>query len=68
VLQVLAANVPQKTLVIADLQAAIQKARELAGPEDLILVTGSLFTIGEAREYLAAGAKGLASEAEIGLT
>ena len=41
--------------VIADLGEAIQKARSLARPEDLIVVTGSLFTIGEAREILLPG-------------
>jgi dihydrofolate synthase / folylpolyglutamate synthase len=41
--------------VIADLAEAIAKARELAGPDDLIVITGSLFTIGEAREYLVPG-------------
>jgi dihydrofolate synthase / folylpolyglutamate synthase len=51
-LESLAADVSQETYVIADLESAIQKARELAGAEDLIVVTGSLFTIGEAREYL----------------
>ncbi len=51
-LESLAKNVSQETYVIPDLKAAIQKARTLAGAEDLIVVTGSLFTIGEAREYL----------------
>ena len=39
-------------MLIADLEAAIQKARGLAEAEDLIVITGSLFTIGEAREYV----------------
>ncbi|MDB9822605.1 bifunctional folylpolyglutamate synthase/dihydrofolate synthase [Deltaproteobacteria bacterium] len=34
--------------VVSLVSAAIEKAKEMAGPEDLILVTGSLFTIGEA--------------------
>jgi dihydrofolate synthase/folylpolyglutamate synthase len=51
-LQALAENLSQETHVIADLGAAIQKARGLAGAEDLIVITGSLFTIGEAREHL----------------
>jgi dihydrofolate synthase / folylpolyglutamate synthase len=55
----LAPNVSQETHVIADLGAAIQKAQELAGPGDLIVVTGSLFTIGEAREYLVTGSQDL---------
>lgn len=40
--------------IIADLAEAIHRARSLAGPEDLIVITGSLFTIGEAREVLSA--------------
>jgi dihydrofolate synthase / folylpolyglutamate synthase len=51
-LESLAQNYTQENHVIADLGLAIQKARELAGDDDLIVVTGSLFTIGEAREYL----------------
>ncbi len=47
---------------------AIQKARSLAGADDLIVVTGSLFTIGEAREYLVSGLKALGKAVEIGLT
>lgn len=35
-----------------DVPAGIEAARALAGPDDLILVTGSLFTVGEARSYL----------------
>ncbi|MGD8562388.1 MAG: folylpolyglutamate synthase/dihydrofolate synthase family protein [Desulfarculaceae bacterium] len=34
--------------VIADLGRAIARAQELAGPEGVVLVTGSLFTVGEA--------------------
>ena len=48
----LAENLPAQTLVSDDLAAAIQKARDLAQDDDLIVVTGSLFTIGEAREHL----------------
>ncbi len=32
--------------------AAIERARSLAGKRDLILITGSLFTIGEVKSYL----------------
>jgi dihydrofolate synthase/folylpolyglutamate synthase len=31
---------------------AVKQARNLAGPQDRILVTGSLYTVGEAKEYL----------------
>ena len=51
-LQTLAKNLPPENYVIVDLKNAIDKARELAGLDDLIVITGSLFTIGEAREYL----------------
>jgi dihydrofolate synthase/folylpolyglutamate synthase len=37
--------------VIPLVSAAIERAKEMAGPEDLILITGSLFTIGEALTY-----------------
>lgn len=33
----------------ADLARALQRARQLAGPQGTVLVTGSLFTVGEAR-------------------
>jgi dihydrofolate synthase/folylpolyglutamate synthase len=32
---------------------AIQKAQSLAGPEDRIVITGSLFTVGEAKQHFA---------------
>jgi len=31
--------------------AAIQQAQSLAGPDDRIVITGSLYTVGEAKEY-----------------
>jgi dihydrofolate synthase / folylpolyglutamate synthase len=31
---------------------AVQQAQSLAGPEDRIVITGSLYTVGEAKEYL----------------
>ena len=34
---------------------AIQRAQSLAGPEDRIVITGSLFTVGEAKEYFGGG-------------
>lgn len=40
-----------------DVKGALEKARRAAGPDDLILITGSLFVVGEAREILA-GKKG----------
>ncbi len=35
-----------------DVSTAIEAARAKAGPDDLVLVTGSLFTVGEARAFL----------------
>jgi folylpolyglutamate synthase/dihydropteroate synthase len=31
--------------------AAIRRAQQLAGPEDRIVISGSLYTVGEAKEY-----------------
>lgn len=45
----------KKSLWIEDSAAALQKALKQASPDDLICVTGSLFTVGEAREYLLPG-------------
>ncbi len=45
--------------VVAGVSAALARARELAGPEDLICVTGSLFPVAEVREEL-----GLAEEVD----
>ncbi|MBE0634101.1 hypothetical protein E4H04_13255 [Candidatus Bathyarchaeota archaeon] len=36
---------------IPDVKKAIQYAKQDAKPEDVILVTGSVFLVGEAREY-----------------
>ena len=57
------ASEPQRLLKVAEklgwggevsvpLSAAIERARNLAGERDLILITGSLFTVGEAKSYL----------------
>jgi dihydrofolate synthase/folylpolyglutamate synthase len=51
-LRTLAKTVPLENYVIADLNQAIKKAQKLAESDDLVVITGSLFTIGEAREYL----------------
>lgn len=45
--------------VMEDVAAALARARHLAGPEDLICVTGSLFVVAAAREAL-----GLAEETD----
>jgi dihydrofolate synthase/folylpolyglutamate synthase len=38
--------------IVTPLPEALKKARRMAGPEDVILVTGSLFTVGEAMACL----------------
>ncbi len=40
-----------KSEVIEDLSKAIDRGLFLAGPEDLVCITGSLYTVGEARAY-----------------
>jgi dihydrofolate synthase/folylpolyglutamate synthase len=37
--------------------AAVQQAQSLAGPHDHIVITGSLYTVGEAKEYFEEGGK-----------
>ncbi|MCX6818297.1 MAG: bifunctional folylpolyglutamate synthase/dihydrofolate synthase [Candidatus Aenigmarchaeota archaeon] len=37
-------------IIVNDVKDAVRKAMKLAGKNDLVLVTGSLFTVGEARE------------------
>ncbi len=37
--------------ILPGISRALEKAKELAGPEDMILVCGSLFTVGEALTY-----------------
>jgi dihydrofolate synthase/folylpolyglutamate synthase len=36
---------------IPQVAGAIRRAQKLAGPEDRIVVSGSLYTVGEAKEY-----------------
>jgi dihydrofolate synthase/folylpolyglutamate synthase len=38
-------------LVEPEIPGAIRRAQELAGPQDKIVITGSLFTVGEAKAY-----------------
>ena len=37
--------------IVAPLSKAIDRAKEMARPEDMILICGSLFTVGEAMTY-----------------
>lgn len=46
----IAAKYCEKCTVAYDVREAVRAALSMAGPEDLILVTGSIFTVGEARE------------------
>lgn len=41
----------KKGEVVVSVSDAIKKAKELANPRDMILITGSLFTVGEALTY-----------------
>jgi len=41
-----------RTLVAATVAGAVDRARRMAGTRDLILITGSLFVVGEARAHL----------------
>jgi len=41
----------RRTLVVPDIPLAVTQALQKAGPEDLILITGSLFVVGEARAW-----------------
>jgi dihydrofolate synthase/folylpolyglutamate synthase len=41
-----------KTVIVDRVPEAIQRALALARPEDLICVTGSLYTVGEAKAFL----------------
>jgi dihydrofolate synthase/folylpolyglutamate synthase len=47
-----AAPLGKRGEVVCPLKDAIARARELAGPEDMILICGSLFTVGEAMTCL----------------
>jgi dihydrofolate synthase / folylpolyglutamate synthase len=39
-------------LVVPDRRAAVERGRALAGPEDVLVITGSFYLVGEAREWL----------------
>jgi folylpolyglutamate synthase/dihydropteroate synthase len=41
----------KKAEVIEDLKEAIERGFSIAGEEDLLCITGSLYTVGEARAY-----------------
>jgi dihydrofolate synthase/folylpolyglutamate synthase len=41
----------KKTEIIEDLKEAIERGLSITGPDDLLCITGSLYTVGEARAY-----------------
>jgi len=47
-----------ETLMIPRVAQAVRTAQSLAGPQDRIVVTGSLYTVGEAKEYFGGGGQG----------
>ena len=42
---------PLEVLVEPEVSRAVRRAQDLAGPQDQVVVTGSLYTVGEAMEY-----------------
>jgi dihydrofolate synthase/folylpolyglutamate synthase len=46
-----ASSIKKSGEIAAGLSEAIDRAREMARPEDMILICGSLFTVGEAMTY-----------------
>ena len=42
----------KKAEIVEDLQEAIQRGISITGEEDLLCITGSLYTVGEARDHL----------------
>jgi dihydrofolate synthase/folylpolyglutamate synthase len=46
---------PERLYVTPDAAIAIEKAREVAGEHDVILITGSLYLVGEMRNILTSG-------------
>jgi dihydrofolate synthase/folylpolyglutamate synthase len=51
-LRPLASSFQKPMAEVAEVREALRRAMAEAGEEDLILVTGSLYTVGEARAYL----------------
>jgi dihydrofolate synthase/folylpolyglutamate synthase len=37
--------------VIESVHEAIRKAKQIASPDDIVCITGSIFTVGEAKQY-----------------
>jgi len=45
-------NVPKNSIVTTDTRSALKHAREIAGDHDVVVVTGSLYTVGEAKQVI----------------
>jgi dihydrofolate synthase/folylpolyglutamate synthase len=60
ILRTHASRYGKPTVVIAEVGSALQHALSAAGREDLVVVSGSLFTVGEARAHLIS--RGLVSD------
>jgi dihydrofolate synthase/folylpolyglutamate synthase len=52
----------KRFIIVSDVKSAVRKAMELAGEKDLVLVTGSLFTVAEARELWLSKKTGMGRE------
>jgi dihydrofolate synthase/folylpolyglutamate synthase len=52
VLEKSTADLKKPGKLISSIPDAIKKAKELASPQDMILITGSLFTVGEALTFI----------------
>jgi dihydrofolate synthase/folylpolyglutamate synthase len=50
-LEKIATKTGKPTMIVTPVSEAIKMAKKMANPDDVILVTGSVFLIGEAREY-----------------
>jgi dihydrofolate synthase/folylpolyglutamate synthase len=57
---------PLEVLLEPEVAQAVHRARSLAGPQDQVVVTGSLYTVGEALEYFEkVGGKGQALQTPV---
>ncbi len=57
-----AASIDVEVEIIADPVEALSRARSVAGDDDLILVAGSLYLIGDVRRFARSGSAGLSAE------
>ncbi|MBI5183227.1 MAG: bifunctional folylpolyglutamate synthase/dihydrofolate synthase [Nitrospinae bacterium] len=59
ILKDMASIFSKETVIIEDIPSALQKVREKIDKDDMILITGSLFTVAEARRELVDSTQGL---------